>query len=320
MAGPEKSANCCTPERDQKAALPAAQSTFADDKSASPQDGIVAIPGGVSYLGTDSPIILADEEAPLRKGKIKPFWMDEAAVTNKRFRAFVEATGYITDAEHYGDSLVFEGLLADDAPPSNAVAAVPWWRAIPKAMWSRPEGEGSSIEGRDDHPVVHVSWRDAQAFAKWANGRLPREDEWEHAARAGLIDPRYPWGDDDPNDSDHFPCNIWQGQFPNHNTSKDGHYGTASAISFSPNAYGLYNMVGNTWEWTAQEFRVRSLKKAIKETHQGKDGFKIVKGGSFLCHDSYCFRYRIAARTANSPESSTSHMSFRLVYDNLLSS
>ena len=162
--------------------------------------------------------------------------------------------------------------------------------------------------------MVHVSWHDAAAFASWAGGHLPSEAEWEHAARGGLRDVRHPWGDDDPDDETFFPCNIWQGRFPGENLCKDGHYGTAPARAFAANGYGLYNMCGNVWEWTAEPFKVRSLKKALRQFHADKEGFKILKGGSYLCHRSYCHRYRIAARTASSPDSSTSHQGFRLAY------
>lgn len=276
---------------------------------------IKPIPGGAAYLGTDHPELAVDEEAPLRQVKVKPFWMDAAAVTNARFAAFVAATGYVTEAEKLGDSFVFAGFLPDHPGMVNAVAAAPWWRATTGASWHKPLGDEVPTELNDDHPVVHVSWNDAAAFADWAGGRLPFEAEWEHAARGGQGDVLFPWGNDLPNDEDFFPCNIWQGNFPNNNLAKDGFEGTAPAVSFAPNGYGLYNMVGNTWEWIQQDFRVRSMKSSIKAAHRDKQGYKLVKGGSFLCHISYCFRYRIAARTANSPDSSTQHQGFRLVYD-----
>ncbi|NCX55468.1 MAG: formylglycine-generating enzyme family protein, partial [Rhodobacterales bacterium] len=194
-----------------------------------------------------------------------------------------------------------------------------WWRVVEGANWREPMGPGSSASCSDNHPVVHVSWNDAQTFAKWAGGRLPTEIEWEHAARGGLGDVTFPWGNQEPNDIDYFPCNIWQGEFPKSNLGKDGYLGTAPVDAFEPNGYGLYNMVGNTWEYTSQLFKVKSLKKSVKNLHADKVGFKLSKGGSFLCHSSYCYRYRIAARTGTSADSSTSHQSFRLVYNNLYS-
>lgn len=276
---------------------------------------IVEIPGGDGFIGTDTPVIPVDGEAPLRSQSLKPFRMDAAAVTNARFRAFVDDTGYRTEAEIIGDSFVFEGLLPKDASDDPRVAAAPWWRVLPGANWRSVAGPGSEDSWDPDHPVVHVTWNDAVAFAGWAGGRLPTEAEWEHAARGGLGDVRFPWGDQEPNDDDFFPCNIWQGDFPEKNLILDGYFGTAPARSFEPNGYGLYNMVGNVWEWTSQPFKVRSLKKDVVRAHADKKGYKLVKGGSYLCHASYCYRYRIAARSGTSPDSSTSHQGFRLVYD-----
>jgi formylglycine-generating enzyme required for sulfatase activity len=166
-----------------------------------------------------------------------------------------------------------------------------------------------------DHPVVHMSWNDAKAYAAWVGGRLPTEAEWEHAARGGLGDVRFPWGDRDPNDEDFFPCNIWQGNFPDENLVLDGHAATAPALSFEPNGYGLFNMSGNIWEWTADTLRLKSLKRAARQRMKTQRGWKILKGGSFLCHRSYCYRYRIAARSYNAPDSSTSHLGFRSAWD-----
>ena len=240
--------------------------------------------------------------------------MDATTVTTARFAAFVAATGHVTDAERLGDSLVFEGLLPKGAPPSRAVAEAPWWRMIEGASWRLPAGPGGG-DALPDHPVTHVSWNDATAFARWAAGRLPTEAEWEHAARGGLGDVPFPWGAQEPDDHDFLPCNIWQGRFPDLDTGRDGYAGTAPARSFAPNGYGLYNMVGNVWEMTGDLFKVRSLKKAVIAAHAGKKGFRLSKGGSFLCHRSYCYRYRIAARNSTSADSSTSHLGFRLVYD-----
>ncbi len=278
-------------------------------------------PNGCPYradfglLGTARPELEMDGEAPLKRVRLKSFLMDQTAVTNARFATFVAAAGYVTDAERLGNSFVFSHFLPAGSPPGIAVAGVPWWRIVDGAHWSAPLGPGSGDAAQPDHPVVHVSWNDAQAFASWAGGRLPTESEWEHAARGGLGDVTFPWGEREPNDSDFFPCNIWQGRFPDLNFGLDGHIGTAPARSFEPNGYGLFNMVGNVWEFTSQPFKVRSLKKSVRAAQAGKAGYKLSKGGSFLCHASYCYRYRIAARTGTTPDSSTSHQGFRLVYD-----
>lgn len=303
---------CCAPVRYSKASFDNEVSLYNLEQLNSER---VVVPGGRSFIGTDHPELAVDGESPLRRARVKSFAIDVCAVTNKRFQKFVDATGYKTEAERIGSSFVFVKLLPLDAPPSYAVAAAPWWRIIEGASWREPLGPSSTDVCIPDHPVVHVSWNDAQAFAKWARGRLPTEVEWEHAARGGLVDVRFPWGDQEPNDFDFFPCNIWQGQFPNQNLGLDGYMGTAPAKSFEPNGYGLYNMVGNTWEYSAQPFKVKSLKKSVQNAHSDKVGFKLSKGGSFLCHASYCYRYRIAARLGNSPDSSTSHQGFRLVYD-----
>jgi formylglycine-generating enzyme required for sulfatase activity len=275
---------------------------------------VAEIPGGQALVGTDHPIFPLDGEGPLRSKKIAAFAMDTTTVTNAQFQEFVTETGYLTEAERLGDSLVFQGLLPKGTPPSRAIAQTPWWRIIAGANWRNPVGPDSAAMLEMDHPVTHVSWNDATAFAQWAGGRLPTEAEWEYAARGGLEDVPFPWGNTEPNDSDFFPCNIWQGQFPNQNTARDGFFGTAPARSFAPNGYGLYNMVGNVWEMTSEVFKVRSLKKDVVAAHAGKRGYKLSKGGSFLCHRSYCYRYRIAARNSTSPDTSTSHIGFRLVY------
>ena len=275
----------------------------------------VAIPGGVGLIGTAAPEIDLDGEGPLRKTRVRPFLMDEIATTNERFRQFVSDTGYITEAERLGDSFVFQSFLSGGGSDVANYGPAPWWRVVKGATWRAPAGPGSEGDCHDDHPVVHVTWNDAQAFATWARGRLPTEAEWEHAARGGKSDVRFPWGDQEPDERDFFPCNIWQGDFPNRDLGLDGYAGTAPARSFSPNGYGLYNMVGNTWEYTSQPFKVKSLKRAAQAVNKARSGYKLAKGGSFLCHRSYCYRYRISARTGSSPDSSTSHQGIRLVYD-----
>lgn len=280
-----------------------------------PRD-IVPIPGGRFVMGTNDRILPQDGEYPARPARVSAFAMDSCAVTNARFARFVAATGYVTEAERFGWSFVFHLFLSK--PASHApLPGAEWWRKVDGACWREPEGPGSDIEARADHPVTHVSWNDAQAFAAWAGGRLPTEAEWERAAQGGLQNPRYPWGDRHPDDTGFFPCNIWQGSFPIRNSGGDGYLGTAPVMSFEANGYGLFNMVGNVWEWTSDRFRIRSMARDARAHRESLGGELryLTKGGSYLCHASYCYRYRIAARTHNTPDSSTGHTGFRLVYD-----
>lgn len=302
---------CCTPPRDGplKHSYKIAQSD--EDHSCTET---VQIPGGSAIVGTGAPQIPDDGEGPLRTIKIKPFRMAATVVTNGAFRAFVEATGYVTEAERFGWSFVFWSEVPESIGPTQAVSAVEWWRRVDGARWSAPNGPTTEAACLPDHPVVHISWNDAVAYAQWVGGRLPSEAEWEHAARAGQGDVKFPWGDAEPNDTDFTPCNIWQGQFPQTNTAVDGFLTTAPARSYAPNAWGIYNLSGNVWEWTSDPYRVRSLKRSVKERLSGMKGYKVSKGGSFLCHRSYCYRYRIAARSGSSPDSSTTHHGFRVVW------
>ena len=278
--------------------------------------GAIDIPGGRAEIGTDRPLFPLDGEGPRRFQRIRPFALGATAVTNVDFASFVADTGYVTEAERFGWTYVFYAHI-QGLGETAAVAGTEWWRRVDGACWRIPYGPGSSIDGREDYPVVHVSWNDACAFAHWAGGRLPSEAEWEHAARGGLSGAIYPWGDRHPDDDGFQPCNIWQGRFPHRDLGKDGYAGLAPARSFAPNGFGLYNMSGNCWEWTAEPFRVRSLKSAagpINERARATDA-KLLKGGSHLCHASYCHRYRIAARHSNTPDTSTSHIGFRLAFD-----
>lgn len=275
----------------------------------------VAFEASESWLGTDDPVIPTDGEGPRRKASLADFSIDRYAVSVKRFARFAETTGYKTEAEHLGWSYVFRALIDDPARIDVIGRAnrTDWWWGVNGASWRDPTGNGESAQ--PDHPVTHISWHDATAFAEWAGGRLPSELEWEHAARGGTANIRYPWGNEEPDDETVF-CNIWQGRFPDVNTVRDGYVGTAPVDAFEPNAAGLYNMAGNVWEWTADRFRVRSLKAAAKKRNALalQHGERIVKGGSFLCHASYCWRYRIAARSGRPPDSSSSNSGFRLVY------
>lgn len=282
-----------------------------------PEITTARIEGGRIPVGTDQPILPFDGEGPIRLVRINSFHLSIAAVTNAQFAAFVAATDYITEAERLGWSYVFYQFL-DGRVPTSGVVGAEWWRRIEGACWAAPFGPGSSFEGLEDFPVTHVSWQDAVDYCRWVGGRLPSEAEWEHAARGGLLRPVYPWGDRHPTDS-FTPCNIWQGRFPDYNSGIDGHIGLAPAISYEPNGYGLYNMAGNCWEWTSDAFRVRSLKKRSREANASaqQGSRKVLKGGSYLCHASYCHRYRIAARMGSTGDSTTGHIGFRVAFDRL---
>jgi formylglycine-generating enzyme required for sulfatase activity len=246
---------------------------------------------------------------------VRPFSIDSYPVTNRLFLEFTQATGYRTEAERFGWSFVFWLHI----PPArfhhlveDRVAAAPWWCKVRGARWNAPEGPGSDLSKREDHPVVHVSWNDALAFAQWSGQRLPTEAEWEYAARGGLEQKLYPWGDKLRPNGKHR-CNIWQGHFPTRDTAEDGYSGTCPVDAFPANGYGLYSMTGNTWEWCADWFSPDFHRTAPQDNPTGPSTGhgRVTKGGSFLCHQSYCNRYRVAARTWNTPDSSTSNMGFR---------
>lgn len=278
---------------------------------------VVPLPPGRALVGTQAPLIEVDGEGPARTVRIGHVAIDPYAVTNDWFAAFVGETGYVTDAERFGWSFVFHAFVPSEVGPTEGVAGAPWWRRINGADWRHPEGPGSHIDERGNHPAVQISLNDARAFAVWAGGRLPNEAEWEHAARGGLGDVRYPWGDEAPDDRDFMPCNIWQGDFPHRNTGADGWLSTCPVNEFAPNGFGLYNMCGNTWEWCEQPLRIRSNKRKLRvaDASAVERQLFLTKGGSHLCHRSYCHRYRIAARTGNSADSATGHIGFRIVYD-----
>ncbi|WP_281182150.1 formylglycine-generating enzyme family protein [Aldersonia kunmingensis] len=266
---------------------------------------LLSLPGGRFRMGSeDSDVNPGDGEGPVREVDVAAFRIDAVTVTNKRFAEFVDATGYVTEAERFGWSFVFEMLVAPEVNETidQVVAGTPWWLPVHGATWRTPEGPGSGIEDRHNHPVVHVSWHDATAYCGWAGVRLPTEPEWEYAARGGLDQARFPWGDELEPGGRHM-CNIWQGDFPTSNTLADGYLGTAPADAFEPNGFGLHNVSGNVWEWTADAFR-GSL-----------GGGPAMRGGSYLCHVSYCNRYRVAARTSNTADSSAGNIGFRVAAD-----
>ncbi|XP_073420577.1 formylglycine-generating enzyme [Dendrobates tinctorius] len=277
------------------------------------RDEMVLLPSGVFTMGTDEPGIPPDGEGPARRVHIDSFYMDKYEVSNSEFEKFVAATGYVTEAETFGDSFVFEGLISEEVKSGidKAVAAAPWWLPVKGADWRHPEGPDSDIQERMDHPVLHVSWNDASAFCSWAGKRLPTEGEWEYACRGGLENRLFPWGNKLEPKGEHY-ANVWQGDFPDRNTGADGYVQTCPVTVFPPNSYGLHNMVGNAWEWTADWW---STQHAADEAHDpkgpssGKD--KVKKGGSYMCHKSYCYRYRCAARSQNTPDSAASNLGFR---------
>lgn len=276
----------------------------------------VSIPAGTFVMGDSSgdrnP---ADGEVPRHAVTLAAFDMDETSVTNADFARFVDATGYRTEAETFGYSAVFHLALAtadDDIlgrPPQT-----PWWFGVRGADWRHPGGSESSIDGLEDHPVVHVSWNDAQAYCAWVGRRLPTEAEWEYAARGGLAGKKYPWGDDEV-DAGGWRANIFQGSFPSENTIEDGFLTTAPVRTFEPNGFGLWQMVGNVWEWCEDRFSPRTYTDAAVTDPRGAatGDSRVMRGGSYLCHDSYCNRYRNAARTQNTPDSSMGNAGFRTV-------
>ena len=280
-------------------------------------DELVDLPGGAFTMGTDGRYgYPADGEGPAHEVELSPFSISRHAVTNERFAHFVAATGHRTEAEGFGWSFVFGGLLPAGFPPTRSVAAAPWWRQVEGADWAHPEGPDSTWEDRPGHPAVHVSWNDARAFCAWSGTRLPSEAEWEHSARGGLSGHRFPWGDELEPGGEHR-MNVFQGEFPGGNTCADGYAGTAPVGSFPANGYGLHEMTGNVWEWTADWFDpgyyARSPRKDPRGPERGE--LRVQRGGSYLCHASYCNRYRVDSRSANEPGSSTGNLGFRVARD-----
>ena len=279
---------------------------------------MVALPGGSFLMGTDDLIgYPADGEGPARQVHVDPFAIDAYAVTNARFAEFVADTGYLTDAERLGWSFVFAGFLpAALRRQARRVPGTPWWCGAAGADWRHPEGPGSAVEDRRDQPVVHVSWADAQAYCGWAGLRLPTEAEWEYAARGGLVGARYPWGDELTPGGRHM-CNIWQGRFPVRNTGEDGHLGTAPVDAYQSNGHGLYNVAGNVWEWCVDWFSPDWHRTGPRRNPTGPrtGSARVMRGGSHMCHDSYCHRYRVAARSSNTADSSGGNIGFRCARD-----
>jgi sulfatase modifying factor 1 len=309
------SPGCCARREPAAAQALAAAYRFSPAAAEIPRRWSVPI-GGAFLMGSNDRRFPDDGEGPVREVTLAPFRISCHAVSNLQFGDFVRATGYTTDAERYGWSFVFEGLLSKERrrEPEKRSAETPWWIQVPHAYWAQPEGGGSTVLERLYHPVAQVSWNDAKAYCHWSGTRLPSEAEWEMAARGGLSQAIYPWGDELHPGGEHR-CNIWQGEFPARNTREDGYPGTAPVHAFAPNAYGLHNMAGNVWEWCEDYFSPGYHRRTAAENPLNLQPApnRSLRGGSFLCHESYCNRYRVAARSANTPESAASNIGFRVV-------
>eukprot|EP00038_Savillea_parva_P001533 m.104798 g.104798 ORF g.104798 m.104798 type:complete len:427 (-) comp10537_c0_seq3:80-1360(-) len=318
-----------------------------DPKSA----GMVSLKGGSFLMGSDAGFFPEDREGPAWKVKVSPFRIGKYEVSNKRFKAFVKATGYKTEAERFGNSFVVEQFVSPEVSSKieSAVAAAPWWIPVPHSYWARPEGIDSDLGAnsrlgysRWTHPVVHVSWNDAVAFCKWSvkGGRLPTEAEWEFAAQGGKKGKLFPWGNKPLSKGKHR-MNVWQSSieekflkdrnvfkhsdlptrdghtfYSAKNSAEDGWELTAPVNAYKPNAYGLYNTVGNVWEWTndwklEDDNADRTSLGSIDPLGPANGTNKVKKGGSFMCHEFTCYRYRIAARMFITPDSSASNVGFR---------
>ncbi len=312
-------APCCVPSKQHANTLLASREAAKQRTRVygGPNGEMILLPGGEFLMGTDTPDgFPADGEGPVRRVKVDSFLMDRYTVRNSDFSRFIDATRYATEAERFGWSFVFEGDLPDRGEGLACVPGAEWWKRVEGANWRHPEGPGSSIEARPNHPVVQVSWNDATCYAAWAEKRLPTEAEWEYAARGGLVQKLYPWGDQLTPEGKHL-CNIWQGEFPFYNTAEDGFLSTAPVDAFPPNGFGLFSMTGNTWEWCADWFNPDFHQHATRDNPIGppRGTAKVLKGGSYLCHRSYCNRYRVAARSSNAPDSATTNIGFRCVRD-----
>jgi formylglycine-generating enzyme required for sulfatase activity len=285
---------------------------------------MVRLDGGAFTMGTDAEVgFPQDGEGPTRQVTVNSFYIDRYAVTNAQFLEFVRETGYTTDSERFGWSFVFEDFVneADHDRITRHAPPAPWWVAVEGATWFHPNGPSQTLlDDREllKHPVTHVSWRDAVAYAEWAGKRLPTEAEWEFAARGGLEGRCYPWGNELCPGGEHR-CNIWQGKFPDHNTGDDGYVQTAPVDAFEPNGYGLYNVAGNVWEWCADwfdaDYHTTDAYDPNNPTGPDDGTERVMRGGSHLCHYSWCNRYRVAARSKNTPDSATCNIGFRCVVD-----
>ena len=339
---PDTSHSCMTAPQRFVADTSAATISFNNDTS---HAGMVYIAGGSFEMGGDNEQADADEY-PKHRVQVSPFYIDETEVTNAAFQKFVDATGYITTAERKPDWEVMKKTLPPGTPkpPDSLLVEASlvfkkttgpvdlndysqWWSWVKGANWKHPQGPGSSIKGKENYPVVHISWDDAIAYCKWAGKRLPTEAEWEFAARGGLVNAVYPWGNE-PVNAGKPKCNSWEGRFPYLNEAKDGYFTSAPVKSFAPNGYGLYDMAGNVWEWCSDWYKYDYYSTCKEKTTVNPKGpetsydpqepytaKRSLRGGSFLCNDSYCSGYRVARRRKSSPDTGLEHAGFRCVKD-----
>ncbi len=299
--------------RDAALAVPLADEATRKDLRAR----LVEIPGGIFEMGARKSTFPSDLDSPRAKIKVSPFLISPHAVTNADFAAFVEATGYESVAEREGWSFVFHLYLSDAKAWPVSPPGLPWWRKVDGAYWAAPQGPDSTWQDLADHPVVHITWSDALAYCTWAGLRLPREAEWERAARGGLARMKFPWGNTMAPNGVHR-MNTWQGDFPSTNSAEDGFAGTAPVDTYEPNGFGLYNMTGNVWEWVNDFFAPipSPTKRPVLDPSGPSDGdWRVQRGGSHLCHVSYCDRYHVHSRSSNDPDSSTGNCGFRVACD-----
>jgi formylglycine-generating enzyme len=307
---------CCAPRAHRQGDAPPAPADVVGRGMEPTQHDFAEI-GDMPFLmgSNDGEGFAGDGEGPQREVRCRAFRIAKHAVSNRQFSEFVSATAYRTVAERSGWSFVFhlDAGLSASGRPALSVEDIPWWVRVEGACWKHPEGPASDIDGRANHPVTHVSWFDAVAYCRWSGTRLPTEAEWECAARGGLRGKRFAWGDDLEPGGEH-QCNIWQGRFPEYNSLDDGYAGTAPVNAYRPNGHGLFNVCGNVWEWCFDWFspNYHRVTRRTDPIYLIPTGNRSMRGGSFLCHHSYCNRYRVAARSSNSPDSTTSHCGFRV--------
>jgi len=310
---------CCAVLADKKPATPLSKKAIPEAKGVHRlRQNLIRINGGWFQMGADDGPHPEDGEGPERNVYLDDFLISPTCVTNQEFSLFKEATNYKTTAEQTGQSFVFH--LFDKTRSDEVIQGqhAPWWHWIKGACWHTPEGLGSCYKDKLNHPVTHISHMDAQAYCYWAGLRLPTESEWEYAARGGLIASPYPWGFHLYDGAVHR-ANLWQGSFPSTNSGEDGFIGTAPVDSYDANGFGLYNVTGNVWEWTADRHtRLHSPRPAKNPKGPLNGNNFVAKGGSYLCHESYCFRYRTSSRQALPSQTTTGNIGFRVAADSNL--